>query len=657
MNSSMTHLKLSKPLRNLLQYLLVVSFCYAGLGLMGVTTSHSGALLGGATETTKIFFGEHRHQRSDEFLRGSPRVIAYLRDIDKESLTPFDYTGSTEYRNQQESFLSKLNVFLTPIHEILINKLAKALPIEMGFAFLWWLNVWVLFVFLPVWFFLIGLRSYLGALFSLAIFFSPTNNWFSYLPTFLFAQAAMACCLLIIALKLFSRGSWHGKLAGLVCGVYAGRLAFTVIQYPPWGIPILVTTGTVTLLFLFRNRTNRVHMFNFFAIILSGTIAVVTIYIFNKNLYSAALETVYPGQRREAGGNGDQGLWSGGIAWFFQSNFARQANFANPEVIMGPTFILIPTLFLFFQKHLSVELSRWIKNAISAGLAVCLLLLCWSQFHWPDWALKFNPLVFIPSARADQILGVLVLLPLFLLLATAGSIQVKAGTALLLTALTVGVASRDMQSTQLAFLTGSDSAVLSYSILLVAVITFSLLKFQHVMLKILPLLVFLFFSSAAVNPLVRGLGALKNSNAASRIVEMGKATPDGRWATSSFYQDALMISTGVAQLSGQQPFGPNIEFWKKLDTQNQFENNWNRGQSYVTFAWDPREDLVIWNPSGDVIQVVTNPCRPALQDLGLRWVTSAEPLGYSCLKEQAEVQWMGAPMYIYEVLNSQIFTE
>jgi hypothetical protein len=648
----MTHYKSSTEFKNLLRYVLIVSFCYVLLGLLGITTSHTGALAGSSTEKTTKIFGEHRHQRSDEFLRGSPRVIAYLRGIDSESFTPFDFTGSVDYQDQQKSVLSKINISFTPLHEILVNKGAKVLPIEMGFAFLWWLNVWVLFVFLPVWFFQLGLHSYLGMLFAFAIFFSPTNNWFSYLPTFLIGQAVMGCCLTIFALTLLNHGRWQRKLAGLICGVYAGRLAFTVIQYPPWGIPILMTTGTVTLLFLFRHRINRGSLTNLFIVVIAGATAVIALYAFNRNLYSTALETVYPGQRREAGGNGDQALWSGAIAWFFQSNFARRANLANPELVMGPTFILVPTLFLYFQRDLLTQISDWTKRAVIASLAICLLLVGWSQFHWPDWALKFNPLVLIPSARADQILGILVFLPLFLILGTGENVKINRGLVILLTVLTVGIASRDIQNTQLTFLEGSDESILSVSILLMALTTYALLRYRHSFLKILPLLSFLIFSSISVNPIVKGLGSFENSQAVSTLLELGRTTPDGRWATNSFYQDALMISTGVPQLSGQQPIGPNKEFWKKLDTQNEFENNWNRGQSYINFAWDPREELIIWNPSGDVIQIVTSPCRKTLQDLGLRWVTSSSPLDYGCLNRRAEVQWMEAPMYIYEVFNN-----
>ena len=653
----MAQKSLTQPKTNLLKYLLVVTFLYALLGLLGVTTSHTGALFGNSEERSATIYGEERHQRSDEFLRGSPRVIAYLRGTELKAYTPLDYTGSDSYQVQQKSLIARTNLYLTPVHEIFINKLAKSLPTAMGFAFLWWINVWVLFVFVPVWFFFLGLRSYWGVLCALALFFSPPNNWFSYLPTFLIAQAVMSCCLLIFAITLLGRNKWWNHVTALILGAYAGRLAFTVIQYPPWGIPVLLVTGIVTVLFLFKGRPDRSLIRNFLMVLFAGTIAAVIVYIFNKSLYSTALDTVYPGQRREAGGNGDQGLWSGGIAWFFQSNFARHANLANPEVIMGPTFVLIPTLFFYFSRDILSGLTDWLRRAVNGGLSVCLALLCWSQFHWPNWALKFNPLVFIPSGRADQILGVVILIPLFLLIASTEGTRVKSGIALLVTALTVGVASRDMQSTQQLFLVGSDASVLMLSVLAVAVVTFSILKFQHPIFRITPLIVLMIASSVGVNPIVKGLGALGDSQAVSVVMDLGKSSPDGRWATNGYFQDALMISTGVPQLSGQQAFGPNKDVWRKIDTKNEFENNWNRGQSYIQFVWDSREKMTIWNPSPDVIQIVIRPCDSRLQDVQLRWVTSSTALDYECLRKRGQVEWIGQPLYIYEILNSKMFDD
>jgi hypothetical protein len=642
---------------NLFRYLTVVTVFYVLLSAMGVTTSHSSALLGSSDEKSNVLMGTSRQQRSDEFLRGTPRAIASLQGIDLENYTPFDYSGTQEYRDKQNSAISQLNYYTSPIHILVVDEISKFLPIQIAFAAAWWVNIWLLMISFPVFFYLLGLRVSLGSLCAVAVFASPVNTWFSYLPSALLGQGFAGASLAMIALRYLGDPTIWKKVLGVLSALYAGRLAFSVAQYPPWGIPILILLAIIVVSFLSTQEKSWSLLISAARTVLIGMLAAVIVYLVNKQMYIVTLDTVYPGQRREAGGNGDQSLWSGGIAWFFQSDFARVGNFANPEVILGPTFLVIPVLFLYVRNKTTLISTKWFNYALSGSIGLLLVLIAWSQFHWPEWALKFNPLVFTPSARADQILGVLVLVPVFMMVSFISTEKVNWTTAFVVTLFTIGIASRDMQSVAGKFLPGAGSEILMWSILIVGLVTIAFLKFQSAILRILPIVLLMVGSSIMVNPLVRGVGALGDSEAATTMKELSSTAPDGRWATTGFYQDALMISTGVPQLSGQQPYGPNKEFWRILDTQNKFENNWNRGQSYVNFAWDPREDLVIWNPSGDVIQIVTNPCRSSLQDLGLRWVTSPSPLGYSCLKERAQVQWMGAPMYIYEVLNSQIFTQ
>jgi hypothetical protein len=432
-------------------------------------------------------------------------------------------------------------------------------------------------------------------------------------------------------------------------------MAFSVAQYPPWGIPILVLIGVIVISHLSVQGISRQLLLNIVQIISVGTIAALIVLFYNRQIFTIALETVYPGSRREAGGNGDQTLWSGGISWFFQSTFARSANLTNPEVILGPTFMVIPFLFLYIKNRASDLYSRSMLRASSGSLALLLVLICWSQFHWPTWALNFNPLVWTPSARADQIVGVLVLVPVFMIVNFQAKDRIPYSSAFLITLLTVGITARDMQSTLGTFLPGASQAILMVSILFVSIVTFSFVRLGSPFLRITPLLIVLVASSILVNPFVRGVGALGKSNAVTVLKDLSKTSPNGRWASTGFYLDALMISTGVPQLSGQQPYGPNAEAWRKIDTQSKFEDNWNRGQSYIQFAWDPRKEMVIWNPSGDVIQVVISPCAPRLQDLQLHWVMSPTPLSYGCLVEKSQVQWMGAPVYIYEILHSPMF--
>ena len=94
----------------------------------------------------------------------------------------------------------------------------------------------------------------------------------------------------------------------------------------------------------------------------------------------------------------------------------------------------------------------------------------------------------------------------------------------------------------------------------------------------------------------------------TNIAEPGKTDTTARWASSGFYFDALIMSAGVPQLSGQQFLAPNEPFWEKIDSEKEFSPFWNRGQSYANLQLAPYYKFTIWNPSPDVIQIVGDPC-------------------------------------------------
>ena len=150
--------------RKLLKYLLSVTLIYCVVGLLGITTSHTSTLFGNVNEKSNVILGEARQQRADEFLRGSPRVIAYLRGIEATSYTPLDYTGTLEFQQNKKALLARINYSFSPINEIVIDQVSQRLPLQMGFSLLWWQNVWLLFAVLPVWFFLLGRNLRTGIL-------------------------------------------------------------------------------------------------------------------------------------------------------------------------------------------------------------------------------------------------------------------------------------------------------------------------------------------------------------------------------------------------------------------------------------------------------------------------------------------------------------
>lgn len=157
-------------------------------------------------------------------------------------------------------------------------------------------------------------------------------------------------------------------------------------------------------------------------------------------------------------------------------------------------------------------------------------------------------------------------------------------------------------------------------------------------------------TSAFVNPLVKGMGALDHSRAAQvvRRVDARDVEPrDGRWASDTRYADALLNGQGVNSLSSfNDPV--SSEGWRILDPSGAQESSWNRF-AFLTFVWDPSSTQPSFELEGeDWVKVHIDPCDQRLSQLRLRAVVSSTPLDAPCLSARAHFLWFGLRYTVYD---------
>lgn len=639
-------------------YALGLLLTYFGLVIGGITMSHNSAVFGAEGEVATVLMGKPRPERSDEYLRGSPRLVATLNRIALDAYTPLDVTGSDAYREVGRQPLAQVLAYTRPPHMVIVDQVSRLLPLRMGFALHWWLSAATLLLLLPIWFRQIGLQRRYGVLCAVSLLFCSVNMWFSGLPVFLAANSVLAAVCVLTALQVCSRQNtpWLRAAVVVSLAIYAGRSAFTVVEYPPWGLPILTVVAISSLVALppYWGSTRGKLTLGAVGLFLFG--AALLNYFHNRSIYEVVLNTVYPGQRRASGGNVDTPVWGGVLSWMMQGERARSNGLTNPEMALGPTFLVIPLAIALARQTLRG--SRKLIPAI-AGTFTTLVLVLWASIQWPPLLRNFNPLVLIPAIRSSQIAGVLALLTLYLFLGGLGEdvSRPKLRLSALVAVVALVVVATDVEQMRGTYLQNADITFAWLSLVVVALVAIAINSSWRPQLIGGVVMVLCISSSFLVNPLTVGLGPLENSSARSAILNLSKESPTLRWATTGFFQDALMISTGVPQLSGQQPLGPNLEAWRKLDPSESSKDAWNRGQSYVNFQWDGRPGITIWNPSPDVIQVVVNPCRPELDDLDLGWVVTAADISFDCLEKETTVTWMGAPLNIYRRSVTAIFED
>lgn len=639
------------------RYLLVVLSVYVILIGARITTTHTGMIFGTQDERSNVILGSPRPERSDEFLRGSPLLIASIRETSFEERTPLELTNSLQDESDRFGLRSISEWLVTP-DQLLVRILVSLLPLEFAFASVWWSSHLLLFVALPLWFKLLGGRLRSAVLTCVAISFCPPSAWFSYLPLLLTANAAAGISFFLLCFKVADsdiRHRWAKVGAVVALATLAARFVFTTIQYPPWGIPIFLVCAGISSGWFFENRLLLKRIWIWLVAAGAGIGFALLTFLANRELYKATLATVYPGQRRSIGASADAPFLGGSLSWIMETNFARTRGFTNPEFAFGPTVLLVAVLGLLLLLLLTKSSIRsGVGTAV--GLAITCFVILWGQVTWPEALRTFNPLVLVPGSRATMIVSVLALILLGHAVSTHSYTlpQNIKKSALLAVGLSFGLfgavwTASDVEWLRANYYVGIEpwKGFVSITVASSLVAFYVASRFRQTIHLLTVMMIVL--STILVNPWTIGLGALNHSEAMTTVQRISESNPSGRWATTGFYVDALMVSAGVPQLSGQQFGAPNRPAWAVLDPDNQFEENWNRGQSYINFQLAPSQTFSIWNPSPDVIQVVGDPCDPRFSNAGLRFLISEQFYNTKCSRVVATITWIGNEYYIHQI--------
>jgi len=154
----------------------------------------------------------------------------------------------------------------------------------------------------------------------------------------------------------------------------------------------------------------------------------------------------------------------------------------------------------------------------------------------------------------------------------------------------------------------------------------------------------------SANPLIFGLGDLRDSDTASYLRSEGSlaAASNGVWASDLGSFDTVMLANGVPSLSGLQRSGPNVKEWMRLDPDGSHANEWNRGGGFIKFVWTVGQPLSFETPGPDTTIVRADPC-----DLKVRWpnlqtIASTQSQDAACLLPERTLSWSGKEIFLYK---------
>ncbi|MGA1705340.1 MAG: DUF7657 domain-containing protein, partial [Ilumatobacteraceae bacterium] len=568
---------------------------------------------------------------SDEWLRWSPDVI-----------TEWSVPNAAERRSLLETPVSDSG-FGNLLDWLLDTEtqIAGLLPLDQAFALWWWFPIFAsgATAFLLVRRF--GGNRGLATAATVLFVASPVNAWWSFLPSRV-AWVPMATVLILHSAS--RRSGWRSVGLALLAGLLIARLPSS--PYAPWSLVFALGAGALLLDLWHREG---VRWRDCRAILVAPVAAVGLLGLWWLDVgdrYRVLASTEYPGTRRDTGGTaGLPSMWSGifdGLHSIdnWSSNLIR-SNLS--EVAMGWTILLVPAVALLLLASRD-ERRRPQRPPLAWSIGITVVLVLWSQIEWPSALSALNPLALVPGERVTQILGMWVAIPVVILM-SSDRLNRERSLALVVGGIVVALGLR-AANRHLTFFPNTSSVALIVVVILVAVASAALVGRPWQIPAVSVIAALSIASVALVNPVVIGIGDLMDSDSAQTVRSL-VGDGSGRVVSDDYTVDPMLRVNGASMVSGQQYWGPDEESWLSLDPFGTEEAQWNRGTSYVTFAWDStvaEAQIVAVQP--DLVQIRIDPCATALAELDVSWIVTSRPLDGACLTEVASFQWRDMPRWI-----------
>ena len=519
------------------------------------------------------------------------------------------------------------------------------LDFERGFSFCWWTKVFGL-VLAAAWFLRqLGVHNRGIALFGGLWTFLPLQWWLSspaMLPEMFATWAICVGC----AIQFFTQTS-RWRLAIACSGfVYCG-VNFVLCSYPPAQIPLLYIAAVIVAGFVLERRQAGEFYCAKRGILLAGVaVAIVAIvllpyWIGMRPTLELVSHTVYPGARRSTGGTYSIFKLFSGLDSFFQTKQSLSAAYSNVtepshsypiwpavvaavlvarvrrQVAISPLFIALTIFLVLLSLYCVVPFPTWILRST---------LLSFSTEHSTQFGLAaaniFLTCIFLDRYRV----------PVF----TKRGAFAAVATFSLAIALLFWTASLQKPN----FFPDQRQTVLSFAAS-VALLALFFHQKQRLWFPLV-LIALLVVTSGRINPIMRGLSPLLDSEAFRVVEKIHKADPKAKWIV---YRDLvlpeLVKATGARVVNGFK-IVPDLDFLRRFDPMRRANFVYNRYGHLACELPEYPGEIAFRFVAADYYILYLSPGDSDLRQLGCRYVVlpdiwpDAELHGFSLLQEIPE---------------------
>lgn len=516
---------------------------------------------GRGSEFVEPVLGEARAIRSDEWLVSTSHRLS-SRFLENPYGRTSDIVRGTQSINP--SHIGKTSIAL---NVLAIGTLLLGLEYGYCFSFNFTIVVGLLVAF-EFFMILTKRKKLLSLLGSVMIICSSFFLWWGFPVILLYGHASL------VAFYHFFHT--NNRKIKLLCAFLTPQavMNFITILYPAWEVPMGFVVLSLLIPIIHDNwndiKKQRRNSWILFGIALCYCGIVLACYFREQAEYVASItSTVYPGSRISNGGY----IWNK-IWYYFQSFLYPFKDIGNPSEYstlcsLFPLPIVLSVIYMIRNRK---------KDWMMCGLlTVSALLLFYTSVGIPGWLSKITMMQNSTPERAVDILGIICVYLIILLLSKEQSCCKKPVLNIMIGCIVVGISIYtcnkyfpEYMSYGYIIITG---AVL---ILFSAVLIGGMNKRVRIISYVLMMILFV-GSSIHIRPVQKGYDAIDSKPLAKEIRQINSEDPHQKWITcdGGLVLSAFSLACGAPTINSVNTY-PNMDLWKRLDPEGQFDYVYNR---------------------------------------------------------------------------------
>ena len=572
-------------------------------------------------ETVEKYFtpvlGKYRSIRSDEWVVNTPIFISQA--IDKD--TPFGYYNDNLRGTKTDMF----SIISPAVNDILI--LGK--PVNIGYLLfgpakglaIAWYGKWIALALVAFEFCMLitDKKKLISLLGMLLIIFSAASQWWNMPDYFLWGMLA------IVLIDKYLRTDKLKTKIWCALGLFISAISFVFIMYPAWQVPFLYIYFAIFITLCIKNR--KIYKFNKKDVIITVLVIMAICGIgyrylsMSSDALQATMNTDYPGQRFEVGGDGLKNTYSYVYSFLFPYTGVDNPCEFSGMISFYPIPMILAVIYLIRNKDRKKHLPFFIPMLFVASI-FSVFTLCQTN---PLFA-KLTFLYMTPGRRLAVPLGLTqVLLLVYLLgiinkdtklikenIAKIGAIVLS----VFIYNIAINTAPPNLFGNLKAYCCGLILFIFVYWLL-------TLNKEKNKQKLIIGLSIMALMTGATVNPIQKGISVLTEKPAAKAVQKIINEDPENNmWMVENtvFYFTPNYFLASGARIVNSVNIYPNFELYKTvLGEDAEKEENRKIYNRYAHVAMEITKDKnAVETIFEDSIKVKLTPDK--IKKLGIKYI-------------------------------------